>query len=38
MGRRSGYKDTNLKKAPRGRKVTVKEENNIAPFPVRIAK
>lgn len=32
MGRRSGYKDTNLKKAPRGRKVTVKEENTLLPF------
>ena len=32
MGRRSGYKDTNFKKAPRGRKVTVKEENTLLPF------
>lgn len=32
MGRRSGYKDTNLKKAPRGRKVSVKEENTLLPF------
>lgn len=32
MRRRSDYKDTNLRKAPRGRKVTVKEENTLLPF------
>lgn len=32
MRRRSGYKDTNQKKAPRGRKVAVKEENTLLPF------
>lgn len=32
MVRRSGHKDTNLKKAPRGRKVLVKEENTLLPF------
>lgn len=32
MERRLGYKDTNFKKAPRGRKVSVKEENTLLPF------
>lgn len=32
MRRRSEYRDTNFKSAPRGRKVLVKEENTLLPF------
>lgn len=32
MRRRSGYKDTNFRKGPRGRKVMIKEENTLLPF------
>lgn len=32
MRRRPAYRDTNLPKAPRGRKVIVKEENTLLPF------
>ena len=32
MARRSEYRGTDRSKAPRGRKVTVKEENTLLPF------